>query len=278
MGAFRITVLVENTASTEGLLAEHGLSVWIETGGQSYLFDTGQGPALGMNAVMLGILLERTDAVLLSHGHYDHTGGLLHVINLKKHPVVYAHPAALEPKYARDFAGTGRDIGMPHRVKDLVLSRADLRQVVKPTEVAEGLFLTGPVPRRTGYEDTGGPFYADASCHTPDEMPDDQAAFLHTRGGIFVILGCAHAGVINTLHYIRNLTGNAPIHAVMGGMHLVSAGPERMDRTVDALRELTIERLYPAHCTGSEAVARLYQEFPGRCLPFSAGTVLDLDR
>ncbi|HPI92700.1 MAG TPA: MBL fold metallo-hydrolase [Deltaproteobacteria bacterium] len=274
MGAFRITVLVENTASRKGLHAEHGLSVWIETGGQSYLFDTGQGPALLPNAQRLGIPLEEANAVFLSHGHYDHTGGLLHILNLKEHPTIFLHPAALDPKYTLGPGISAREIGMPHQVKDLVLSGADLRQVVEPTEVAEGLFLTGPIPRRAAFEDTGGAFFTDVSCRTPDGMTDDQAAFLDTRKGVYVVLGCAHAGVINTLQYIRELTGNAPIRAVMGGMHLLAAGPERMDRTVGALRELDIERLYPAHCTGHDAVERLYRDFPRRCFTFSSGTVL----
>ncbi len=277
MGDFRITVLVENTASRKGLLAEHGLSVWIESGDGRFLFDTGQGPALGVNADMLGIPLERSDAVMLSHGHYDHTGGILHIMSLKERPIIYTHPAALEPKYAQGPGAAARDIGMPPRVKELVLSRSELRWIQGPTQVSDGLFLTGPIPRRTGYEDTGGPFFADASCRTPDGMPDDQASFLHTNRGVYVVLGCAHAGVINTLWYIRELTGNAPIRAVMGGMHLVAAGRQRMDRTVDALKELAIERIFPAHCTGPEAVARLQQEFPDRCFPFSAGTILDIE-
>ncbi|HNQ84654.1 MAG TPA: MBL fold metallo-hydrolase [Deltaproteobacteria bacterium] len=277
MGDFRITVLVENTASKKGLLAEHGLSVWIESEHGRFLFDTGQGPALGVNADMLGIPLERSDAVMLSHGHYDHTGGLPNVLHLKEHLPVYTHPAALEPKYAMGPGTMSRDIGMPSRVKDLVEDRAELRWIQGPTEVSDGLLLTGPIPRRTGYEDTGGPFFADASCRTPDGMPDDQAAFLRTNRGVFVVLGCAHAGVINTLWYIRELTGNAPFCVVMGGMHLVAAGRQRMDRTVEALKELDIERIFPAHCTGPDAVARLRREFPDRCFPFSAGTVLDIE-
>jgi 7,8-dihydropterin-6-yl-methyl-4-(beta-D-ribofuranosyl)aminobenzene 5'-phosphate synthase len=278
MGGPRITVLVENTAYHAGLIAEHGLSVWIETGAHRFLFDTGQGPALGVNARTLGIPLEKTEAVMLSHGHYDHTGGLLHVMSLQERPTVCAHPAALEPKYAFSPGTSSRDIGMPPRVKDLVLSRADLRPVQGPVELGGGLFLTGPVPRRTGYEDTGGPFFADASGRTPDLMPDDQAAFLHTHKGVHVVLGCAHAGVINTLAYILELTGKTPIRAVMGGMHLAAASHQRMDRTVEALREFDIERILPAHCTGPAALARLRQEFPDRCFPFSAGTVVNLTR
>jgi len=214
---------------------------------------------------------------MLSHGHYDHTGGLPNVLHLKEHLPVYTHPAALEPKYAMGPGTMSRDIGMPSRVKDLVEDRAELRWIQGPTEVSDGLLLTGPIPRRTGYEDTGGPFFADASCRTPDGMPDDQAAFLRTNRGVFVVLGCAHAGVINTLWYIRELTGNAPFCVVMGGMHLVAAGRQRMDRTVEALKELDIERIFPAHCTGPDAVARLRREFPDRCFPFSAGTVLDIE-
>ena len=231
MKNLRITVLVENTASAEGLLAEHGLSVWIETAQGRYLFDTGQGSALGPNADRLGIPLERTDAVILSHGHYDHTGGLHHVLSLKDRPTIYAHPAAFEQKYARGLDGSSREIGMPHQVKDQARSKADIRWVNVPTKISNGLFITGPVPRRNDYEDTGGPFFADAGCLTPDELPDDQAVFLDTPGGIVVVLGCAHAGVINTLQYIKGLTGNSRLRAVMGGMHLLAAGRERMDKT-----------------------------------------------
>ena len=278
MAAPRITVLVENAASEAGLLAEHGLSVWIENAHGRYLFDTGQGPALVPNARRLGIPLDQADAVILSHGHYDHTGGLAHVMNRKESPRIHAHPAAFEPKYAQNPDGTARGIGMPDQVRELVMSSADIRWTRLPAELSPGLFLTGPIPRRTDFEDTGGPFYADARCRTPDGLPDDQAVFLDTPGGIVVVMGCAHAGVINTLRYIRELTGNSRIRAVMGGMHLLAAGSHRMDRTMAELKGLDVQELFPAHCTGQVAVKRLYTEFSQRCFPFSAGTVLEFDR
>lgn len=277
MRRLKITVLVENTALTADLIAEHGLSVWIESGDGCYLFDTGQGPALGMNAERLGIALERTDAVILSHGHYDHTGGLIHVMTREAGPSVYAHPDAFEPKYACGPGGSVREIGMPHKVRELMKSRTDIRPVRIPVEVSGSLFLTGPVPRRNDYEDSGGPFFSDAGCTSPDKFPDDQALFLDTPGGIVVLLGCAHAGVVNTLEYIRKLTAGSRIRAVMGGMHLLSAGKERMDKTITALRDLGVQEFFPAHCTGPGAVERLCREFPGRCFPFSAGTVLTLE-
>jgi len=276
MSSRRIVVLVENIASRDDLVAEHGLSVWIEANGLRFLFDTGQGGALVRNAEALGIALKSADAVLLSHGHYDHTGGLAHVLDRQDPPALHIHPAAVEPKYSRGAGGPVRDVGMPLKVRDFVRSAPGLRWTVGPTEVCPGLFLTGPVPRRNSFEDTGGPFFSDEQCRVPDALTDDQAAFMDTPEGLVVVLGCAHSGVINTLRYIRDLGWRAPIRAVMGGMHLLNAGRERMDRTAEALKEFEIGQLFPAHCTGREATGRLSREFPGQCHPFSSGTVLEL--
>jgi len=277
MGRLRITALVENTAADSSLLAEHGLSVWIEKDGQRFLFDTGQGGALARNAGVLGIRLDSAGAVLLSHGHYDHTGGLVHVPLGESSPLIYAHPGVLGYKFSRGPGGPAHDIGMPSQVRDMMHSSPRVRWTEGPTEVWPGFFLTGYIPRENDFEDTGGPFFADADCRTPDELPDDQAAFIDTPGGLVVLLGCAHSGVVNTLCYIGKLSGRSRFRAVMGGMHLVSASRERMDRTVEAFRKFGVPKLFPAHCTGLEATGRLFREFPGRCFPFSSGTVLDLE-
>lgn len=143
----------------------------------------------------------------------------------------------------------------------------------KPTQIGEGLWVTGEVPRLTDFENTGGRFFLDRACRQADALLDDQAVFFESSRGIVVLLGCAHAGVINTLRYVRELTGGKPIHAVMGGMHLVNATPERIDRTAEALGQLDVARLGPAHCTGADAAARLWYAFPGRCYSCSVGTV-----
>ncbi|MBN1554090.1 MAG: MBL fold metallo-hydrolase [Phycisphaerae bacterium] len=274
----RVTVLVENSAGRRGLLSEHGLSFWVELGEKKILFDTGQGKVLRENAAVLGIPLERTDAVVLSHGHYDHTGGLADVLHRARGIPVYAHRAAFGPKYARNFDGTSRDIGMPFMDEEGIREHNELVFVDGPVEVMEGLRLTGPVPRETDFEDTGGAFYTDPRCTQPDELPDDQAAYLETPAGTFVLLGCAHAGVVNTLRYIRTLTDNRPIHTVIGGTHLVNAGPERMDRTVEELRTLDVRRLLPCHCTGFQAASRLLNEFPAQYMVCPTGTILEIDK
>jgi 7,8-dihydropterin-6-yl-methyl-4-(beta-D-ribofuranosyl)aminobenzene 5'-phosphate synthase len=274
----RITVLCENTAGGHGLLAEHGLSFWIEHDNHRILFDTGQGYVLTHNAQQLGIRLETADAVVLSHGHYDHTGGLHDLLEAGSVSTVFAHPVAFTPRYVRDPDGASREIGIPRLDEQAVRRHAKVILTEQPTEICPGVYATGPVPQRTDFEDTGGAFYADRDCKEPDEFPDDQALYFQTKRGSVVILGCAHAGVINTLQYVLKLTDNQPLHTVIGGMHLVSANRERIDKTVEALRRLDVQRLLPAHCTGFPAMARLWNEFPDRYRSCPVGTVLDIDR
>ena len=127
------------------------------------------------------------------------------------------------------------------------------------------MFLTGPVPRYTAFEDVGGAFCRDPEGAVADPIADDQALYIDTPRGIVVVLGCAHAGVINTVNYVRALTGGKPLHMVVGGMHLANASRERVAATVAALGHARIDRLLPAHCTGPDATAALRAAFPGAC-------------
>ena len=269
----RITSLVENTAGTSGVLAEHGLSFWLETNSQRILFDTGAGNVLSNNSEKLGVELNLVDAIILSHGHYDHTSGLAEVLNAAPHAKVFAHPDAFEPKFKRKKTGTGHYIGIPDSGSYAVRSQVtNIITTNEPTEISDGLFVTGEIPRVTTFEDHDGSFFLDEACESPDPFLDDQAMFFNTEQGTVVILGCAHAGVINTLRYIQQLTDGKSIHAVIGGMHLNQASEEQVFRTVEVFRELEVACIGPCHCTGMEATAALWSSFPNNCLWMSAGT------
>lgn len=270
-----ITILAENTARGPRILGEHGLSFWIETATHRVLFDTGQGMALLHNAEVRGIDLARADAIVLSHGHYDHVGGLEAALARAPGAVLHLHPRATEAKFSGSSAAPARRISL-----DFVEGagfQAGGRRVVSSAESREivpGVWVTGEIPRTNDFEDTGGPFFLDAGLARPDPLLDDQALYFTGRDGVTVILGCAHAGVVNTLTRIAQLTGRSSIHAVIGGMHLENASPRRMAETVAALRRFGVRCMAPVHCTGWAAIAAFQREFPEQFMPCAAGSVL----
>lgn len=267
-----VTLLVENTARGAGILGEHGLAWWIDTGTHRVLFDTGQGMALVPNAARLGIDLARAAAIVLSHGHFDHVGGLEAALRAAPNATLFLHPRAVEPKFTGADPAGARRISIPFVEAESF--RDGRRRVVatrEPAEVAPGVWATGEIPRTNDFEDTGGPFFLDAALSRLDPLLDDQALYLPTATGTIIILGCAHAGVVNTLTHITRLTGRAPVRAVFGGAHLENASSRRLQETVQALRTYWPQQMGFCHCTGLAAIRRLWTEFPGPCIEAHAG-------
>jgi 7,8-dihydropterin-6-yl-methyl-4-(beta-D-ribofuranosyl)aminobenzene 5'-phosphate synthase len=254
-------------------MAEHGLAFHVQAGTDSLLFDTGQSALLAQNARHLGVDLTQLRAVALSHGHYDHTGGLSAVWELAPGVPLHAHPGVLAARFARNPEGGARAVGISEPILEAIQAQASrLLFTMVTTEVLNSLFLTGEIPRATDFEDVGGSFFLDEAGTWPDPIADDQALFFDTCDGLVILLGCAHAGIVNTLRQVRRLTNDRPIHAVLGGMHLLYASMERMTRTVEALRELGVPRLAPGHCTGVKATACLWHEFPQACVTCAVGS------
>ena len=270
-----VTTLVENSVPVRGLLAEHGLAFHLQAGPRSLLFDTGQSDFFLHNALKLRISLADAQAIVLSHGHNDHTGGLTAAHEAAPQARLFLHRTALSQKFVRNPDGTTRSIGMDEATAETIRNAANaVVWTRKPTEVLDGIFVTGEIPRQNTFEDTGGPFFRDAAGAQPDPLLDDQALYFDTQAGLVVLLGCGHSGVVNTLDYVQQLTGGRPIHAILGGLHLLTANPERMDKTIAAFRRLNIQRLAPAHCTGLPAQAQLWTAFSDRCSSCAVGTQL----
>lgn len=269
-----ITTLVEDNVSEAGLLGEHGLSFWIEYDKQHVLFDTGQTNLLVENAKLLGVNLDKAEAIVLSHGHYDHTGGLAVVLDIAPRAIVYVHPAALWPKFVRK-THENRAIGMSDSAKEVIRAHVQDERVVwteGPTEVMAGLFATGSIPRNTDFEDVGGAFFVDEDCKKADILPDDQAMFFDTPKGLVVLLGCSHAGVVNTLDYVVKLTGKERIYSIIGGLHLLSSSQERIEQTISVFQKYDVQRIGLAHCTGANATRQISNVFPDRCFACSTGS------
>jgi 7,8-dihydropterin-6-yl-methyl-4-(beta-D-ribofuranosyl)aminobenzene 5'-phosphate synthase len=267
----RIAILVDNLV-TDGLLPEHGFSLWIDVGGQQILFDTGQGPALASNASKLNIDCSRADHLVLSHGHYDHTGGLRHVLDQDSEVHVHCHPGVVQPRYSIHL-GISRPVKMPG-ASGIALNHLPARRlhwVLQPTMLNGQVGLSGPIPRMTPYENTGGPFYLDPEGRRSDPIEDDLALWIRTGKGLVVCLGCCHAGTINTLQHILQLNPEERIHAIIGGLHLRNASNERLRHTMSALRQLSPDKVIACHCTGERAVAALHDALGARVSQGAAG-------
>jgi len=272
----RITLLVENSVHRPNLAAQHGLSLHLRFNQHNILFDTGQTDLALTNARTLGIELDRIEAIILSHGHYDHTGGLAAVLEAAPRARVFLHPAAFQDKYVRYPNTPPRYMGMSDRSRQAVrLSAGGFVETPGRTKIVEGMFVTGEIPRTTACEDTGGPFFLDADGTRPDPLADDQALIIDLGRSVVLVLGCAHAGVVNTLDHVGHLTGGKPVSAVIGGLHLGSAGEERIQQTISRLQSARLDCLVPVHCTGWPATARLWQAFPGIFHRAGVGTVFE---
>ncbi len=258
----RITTLSENTANF-GFIAEWGLSILVEVDNLRVLLDTGLGCSAVHNAQLLGVDLAVIDSLVLSHGHTDHTGGLKEVLARRGELNIIAHPAIWEAKYAVPENNREHYIGIPFNRDQLEDLGAHFHLTKEPVRIGDRVVTSGEIPLTTGYEKVGRKFHIKENGKLrPDHLPDDLALGVKTDLGLVIILGCAHRGMINTIHHFQEIMGEERVYCVVGGTHLIDASHERLAQTTADLRETGIQRLGVSHCTGFQASAYLAGEFP----------------
>ena len=272
----KITTLNENTASL-GFLAEWGLSMLVEADGQKILFDTGMGIAAVHNAESMRIDLAAIDRIVLSHGHYDHTGGLLEVSRRAGGKEIIAHPDVWARKYGSLDNASKRYVGIPYIREALEVMGAKFNLSREPVKLSEHIMTTGEIPMVTDYEIVEKYLCVmEGDELKQDPLDDDLALIIDTEFGLVVILGCAHHGIVNTLKQAKKVTGKELIYAAIGGTHLVRASKERLEKTAAALKEMGVQYLGVSHCTGFNASAYLAREFGDRFFQNNSGTQLTL--
>lgn len=253
-----VKTLMDNEL-TGNLQTEHGLSLWIEYGNKNILFDTGQSDLFIKNAEKLGVDLTKVDAVVISHGHYDHSGGFEQFYKLNKDFLLYIHPKALQPRFSLKNK-TAKYIGVSDRFREIVNELDNKKRVIwtqEPTQIYAGIFVTGRIPRVNDIEDSGGQFFTDENCGRKDIIVDDQAIFYKSNDGLALLTGCAHSGIVNTLKYASQLSGEDNCSSVIGGLHLLKASEQRLEYTFKSLKEYNVKKIKPMHCTGGKAKTRL---------------------
>jgi 7,8-dihydropterin-6-yl-methyl-4-(beta-D-ribofuranosyl)aminobenzene 5'-phosphate synthase len=261
-----VTTLVENSVAQGGksLLAEHGLSFYVEAGGRRTLFDTGQNLAISNNARVLGIDLNQIDTVVLSHGHYDHSGGLQSVLQTNRNFTLYGHPDVFSQK-VKKTNGNYKYIGIPIDQSDFENSGVSLKLSRTPVEVAPGVTTSGEIALANDFEDVESDFFLKKENEiTRDTLADDQCLILETTKGLVVLLGCSHRGVINTLNHVARIKGTDKIHAILGGLHLGNASDSKLAKIIEHLRGFDLNMVGVGHCTGPRAFLALANEFKDR--------------
>lgn len=266
----KITILADNTALFDRMfIAEHGFAAFIEAEGRRILFDTGYSGAFLVNAEKMQIDLLDLDYIVLSHGHFDHTGGLWHLLHrfmeatiegtAHRLPRVIAHPRCFLPRPKLPIADNGSIL-----TADAVRRALPLELSVGPVQLSPNLFFLGEIERKFPFEVVDpGPrriVLPDGSIEE-DRILDDTSLAFRGRDGLVVITGCAHAGICNTIEHAKKICGEERVQDIIGGLHLQKPGAQ-LDGTLAYLRELKPAALHACHCTSLAAKIALAQVAP----------------
>lgn len=244
-----ISILTDNKPGSH-LRAEHGLSYLVEHNGTTILFDTGQSNLFMENATQMGIDLSVVGTVVLSHGHFDHGNGLKY-LSAKK---LICHPGSFIKRYRKtdkSYIGLGMS-------REEIANKFELIETKEPYRISDSMVFLGEIPRITNFESQTTPFVFDDD--KPDFVMDDSAIAIILPEGLFVITGCGHSGVVNTLLHAQRITGIDRIYGIVGGFHL-KRNDRQTQETINFLKEHNVKHVYPSHCTEMPALLAFYSTF-----------------
>ncbi|MFO8001576.1 MAG: MBL fold metallo-hydrolase [Marinilabilia sp.] len=254
-----ILTLVENLTYRQGTKGEHGLSFLVRTGDKEVLFDTGQSDLLIRNAQELGVDLASVDQVVISHGHYDHTGGLGAFFEVNDHAPVWIKAGAFEEKFSRT-TGQSRYIGISQEIKTRFRSRFCF--VEDEEEIAPGLKIIPTIDRYYGFEQPSSVMQVRREGQmVPDPFADELFVVYEHSEGSTVFAGCAHRGIGNICRTAMDVTGHNTLRLVIGGTHLKGVSAGKISKTVEAFGKMKVEQFALAHCTGIPAFMAFSEAF-----------------
>jgi len=283
--SLKIEVLSTMLTSDDGI-GEWGFAAVVEADGRRILFDTGDRPETVLkNAEELKVDLSTIPEVILSHHHHDHTGGLmtLRLAMQKKNPFALSKSDVGKGIFAVRRDSSGRILEfMAQTRKAYEASGGQIVEYDHPVEIANGVWLTGPVPRKYPERNwSGSRQIQTADGWKEDVIAEDMSLVINTSHGLVLLSGCGHAGVINTLDYVRSAILQQPLYAAIGGFHLYQLDDQKLEWTAAKLREFGLQNFLGAHCTGIEATYRIRQ-LTGldrrHCAVAAVGAVFDLDK
>lgn len=264
----RIITLIENQVYKQGLVAEHGLSMYVETDGFCLLFDTGQTGLFAQNAQKMGIDLARVDALVLSHGHYDHTGGLATFLQWNHHAPIYGKRGLFEAKYH----GQHRPIG-------ITLSREQLGErfvaVDMPVTLPGNITIMPDIPLHNPYDTHFGEMYKETDGQlVRDEFTDELFVAIVKDDQVNVLTACSHRGVANICQTAISHF-NLPLGYVLGGFHTSGSKPEAVEHLINWFEKVQPKSIGICHCSGLNTYTAFQQAFGARVFYNHTGTVIN---
>lgn len=274
----KVHILTDDRVRKRGLLAEHGLSLWIEKDDKSILFDAGQSSVFFHNAKAMGINLESADCIVISHGHYDHCGGLQYFPYKDRVPAIFVHPDAFLKKFAStDKDEPSREVGIPFDVSGKDWMKNRIYYTRQSLKIEQGILLSGEIPCSNTFEEVPQGFYIEKDDRiTHDMMLDEQMLIIEDNNELAIFLGCSHPGIINSIKYAKKLIPDKSIKLLVAGMHLENVSPIRLQMTIQHLLDMNIQKVVPLHCTGFGAMCEMKRFLGERCLTLCAGDVIEV--
>ena len=277
--SLKITTLIENNSDENNiLLSEHGLSLYIEIDEIKILFDTGQSGDFIKNAEKLKIDLSNLDYVILSHGHYDHSGGFTKLVENTKNPFkLIVGNRFFNKKYKLLESNEYKFNGNSFDEKYIDVNNISTKYITQDLfNITEDVMLFSNFERNTDFEVLNKKFYIKQNDqYVIDDFSDEIVLAVKTEKGLVVIIGCSHVGVINILKTIIKRTGIG-IYAVVGGSHLIEADELRLNNTIKYFKENNISILRLSHCTGESAIRKLQCEFGNKFVNNNTGNVIEI--
>jgi 7,8-dihydropterin-6-yl-methyl-4-(beta-D-ribofuranosyl)aminobenzene 5'-phosphate synthase len=273
----KLMVLCDDTVASDRYLTEHGMSILLELqNGHRWLLDTGTTDIFLQNAGRMGATLDNLTGIVLSHGHEDHTGGLMFCGRFGGTPPVYGHPYIWHKQYDVTKGQPVRVLGMPYLSRRYASAR--FRPINGTALLEDGLYFFTDIPRDAGsYAPTEGKFFNEDGTG-PCPIIDDATLVARTPRGLVAVFGCAHAGYVNILKAVRQALPGERLLAVVGGLHLASADDNVLSEAIAYTDAFKAEgfAFYGGHCTGGRTIARFKEKFGEDAVkPLGAGRVLE---